>query len=67
MTYGNEFAPNLFKTYYDWRQNYIKKLGKMPNREAVREAHLYFSHQDLDNDFDNDCDVAYCIAEEGTE
>lgn len=42
MYYAKYLAPNLFNTYDDWYNNYVKDLGKEPDESLVEEAKLYF-------------------------
>lgn len=42
MYYAKFLAPNLFNTYDDWHDNYVKDIGKEPDESLVEEAKLYF-------------------------
>lgn len=42
MYYGKYLAPNLFNTYDDWYNNYVKEVGEYPDKSLVKEAKLYF-------------------------
>lgn len=45
MYYAKYLAPNLFNTYDDWHDNYVKNIGKEPDESLVKEAKLYFKEQ----------------------
>lgn len=45
MYYAKYLAPNLFDTYDDWHNNYVKDVGKEPDESLVEEAKLYFKEQ----------------------
>lgn len=45
MYYAKYLAPNLFDTYDDWHNNYVKDVGKEPGDLLVEEAKLYFKEQ----------------------
>ncbi len=42
-TFSNDLAPNLFRSYKDWEENYKKKTGHTPQLEDICYASGYFS------------------------
>ena len=45
MYYAKYLAPNLFDTYDDWHDNYVRDVGIEPDESLVEEAVLYFKEQ----------------------
>ncbi len=40
--WANELAPNLFDTYEDWYNNYLKSCDTAPSNEERNNAFNYF-------------------------
>lgn len=56
---------NLFNTFEDWKNNWVKEMREEPDEELVREAKLYFAKLDkVCNRCVDDSDCDSCHARE---
>lgn len=46
--WSNLLAPELFRNFDDWYDNYIECVNREPSEEAVQNAKDYFSNLSFD-------------------